>query len=288
MQKTQLAAATLIAAVVGFGAPVFAQDSDAAADQTVVATVGGEPIYEADLKQTVDQFASQFSQLTPEQVRAIALSSMIDMQLIVSEAEAEGLDESQSFKDRMQQVREQELYNAYFDEMIGASITDDMLKARYDEEVAKSPQQEEIHARHILVDNEEEAKEIIKALDDGGDFTELAKEHSTGPSGPNGGDLGYFGKGQMVPEFEEAAFALQPGEHTEEPVQTQFGYHVIEVEDRREKQPVAYDQIKDQLRQLITGEKYNELLTAMKEKQDIVIEDQDLQTAYDAINKQQQ
>ncbi|TCT44879.1 peptidylprolyl isomerase [Martelella mediterranea] len=286
MHKRQFAAAAFLATVVGFSAPAFAQDTDAS--QTVVATVAGEPVYQSELNETVDQFKGQFGQLSEEQLKAVALSSLIDMKLIVADAEAKGLDETDTFKKRMDQAREQELYNAYFDEEIGNKITDDMLQARYDEEIAKAPKQDEVHARHILVDTKEEAEDIIKQLDDGADFAELAKEHSTGPSGEKGGDLGYFGKGQMVPEFEEVAFALEPGQHTEEPVKTQFGFHVIEVEDKREKAPVPFDQIKDQLRQLIISEKYNEVLGNMKDGDTVVIEDEGLQDAYQAINKQQQ
>ncbi|MCD1633462.1 peptidylprolyl isomerase [Martelella mediterranea] len=286
MQKRTLAAAVLLATTVSFAAPVFAQDTDAG--QTVVATVDGTPITEEELQSTVDQFKGQFGQMPEEQMRAIALSSLVDMKLIADAAKDEGLDQTDAFKTRMQQLEQQELYNAYFDQVINSQITDEMLKARYDEEIAKAPKQEEVHARHILVESEDEAKEIIKELDNGADFAELAKEHSTGPSGPEGGDLGYFAKGQMVPPFEEAAFALEPGKYTETPVKTDFGYHVIEVEDRREKAPVPFDQIKPQLQQLVAGEKYNEAVNALKKGDTVVIEDKDLQDSYDAVNKMQQ
>lgn len=286
MQKRTLAAAALLATTVSFAAPVFAQDTDAG--QTVIATVDGTPITQEELQDTVNQFKGQFGQMPEDQMRAIALSSLIDMKLISDAAEKEGLADTDAFRTRMEHLREQELYNAYFDQVISAEITDDMLKARYDEEIAKAPKVEEIHARHILVDNEDEAKEIIKELDNGADFAELAKEHSTGPSGPDGGDLGYFSKGQMVPAFEDAAFALEPGKYTETPVKTDFGYHVIEVEDKREKPPVAFDQIKPQLQQIVAGEKYNEIVGDLKKGDTVVIEDKDLQESYDAVNKMQQ
>lgn len=286
MQKRTLAAAVLLATTVSFAAPVFAQDTDTS--QTVVATVDGTPITEEELQSTVDQFKGQFGQMPEEQMRAIALSSLVDMKLIADAAKEEGLDQTDAFKTRMEQLQQQELYNAYFDQVINSQITDEMLKARYDEEIAKAPKQEEVHARHILVESEDEAKEIIKELDNGADFAELAKEHSTGPSGPDGGDLGYFSKGQMVPPFEEAAFALEPGKYTETPVKTDFGYHVIEVEDKREKAPVPFEQIKPQLQQLVAGEKYNEAVNALKKGDTVVIEDKDLQDSYDAVNKMQQ
>ena len=118
-------------------------------------------------------------------------------------------------------------------------MTDDEVKARYDEEIKKLPPQEEVHARHILVKTEAEAKDIIKQLDAGKDFAELAKEKSTDPNKSEGGDLGYFAKGRMVKEFEDAAFALKKGEYTKTPVKTQFGYHVIKVEDKRDRAAAA-------------------------------------------------
>jgi peptidyl-prolyl cis-trans isomerase C len=125
------------------------------------------------------------------------------------------------------------------------------IKARYDKEVAATPPEEEISARHILVETEEEAKALITELDAGKDFAELAKEKSTGPSAGQGGDLGFFTKGRMVPEFEAAAFEITPGEYGKEPVKTQFGWHVIKVEERRETAPPAFEEVADQVRQLV-------------------------------------
>jgi peptidyl-prolyl cis-trans isomerase C len=114
-------------------------------------------------------------------------------------------------------------------------VSDADIKARYEQEIAAVPPEEEISARHILLETEEAAKAVIAELDAGKDFAELAKEKSTGPSAAQGGDLGFFTKGRMVPEFEAAAFdALTPGEYGKEPVKTQFGWHVIKVEERRE------------------------------------------------------
>ena len=113
-----------------------------------------------------------------------------------------------------------------------------------------------MHARHILVKTKEEAEAIIKELDAGADFAKLAKEKSTGPVRPEGGDLGFFSPGQMVPAFEKAAFALKAGKYTKEPVKTQFGWHVIKVEEKRNAPPPEFDQVKDQVRQLVLREKY--------------------------------
>ena len=119
---------------------------------------------------------------------------------------------------------------------------------------------EEIHARHILVPDEAKAKEIIKKLDGGAEFKDLAKESSDGPTAANGGDLGYFAKSEMVPEFAEAAFALQPGTYTKEPVKTQFGWHVIKVEEKRQRPEPQFEAVKPQLEAQIRREKLNTML----------------------------
>ncbi len=133
---------------------------------------------------------------------------------IAKVAEADGVDKTDDFKKRLEFLRERELHNAYFRKYVVNTVTDDEIKARYDAEIKKIPPQEEIHARHILVKTEDEAKAIIKDLDAGKDFAELAKAKSSDPNKSEGGDLGYFGKGRMVKEFEDAAFALKKGEYT--------------------------------------------------------------------------
>ena len=132
------------------------------------------------------------------------------------------------------------------------------------------PPVNEVHARHILVKTKEEAEAIIKQLNAGASFEELAKKESTDGSAADGGDLGYFGPGQMVPEFEKAAFALDVGTYTKEPVQTQFGWHVIKVEDKRQKQPPAFDKVKDQVRSVLMRERYIALVQASQK--DVKIE----------------
>lgn len=286
MQKKQIATAALLAALMCSTAPAFADDAAARNDQTVVATVADQPIYQSQLDQAVAQFKGQFGNMPEEQLQAVALSSLIDMTLINDAAKAEGLDKTPEFAAQMKLMREQELYNEYYDEHIASEVTDDMVKARYDKEVAALPKQQEIHARQILVDNEDQAKDIIKQLDDGADFATLAEKYSTGPSAKTGGDLGYFTEGQMAPAFEKAAFALKPGQYTETPVKTDLGYHIIEVEDLRDKAPAPYDQVAPQVRQLVIRDQYVKELNTLKKDGTIVIEDKDLQSAYDDINKQ--
>ena len=139
-------------------------------------------------------------------------------------------------------LQQRALHSELIDKDVGAKITDEEIRARYDKQMADTPPVNEVKARHILVKTKEEAEAIIKQLDGGAEFEKLANEHTTDPSGKtSGGDLGYFAPGQMVPEFEKAAFALEVGDYTKEPVQSQFGWHVIKVEDKRAQQPPAFD-----------------------------------------------
>ena len=272
------------ATFVAFQAPVRAEDKPDA----VVAKVGDVEIHQSDLDLAVANLDPQLAQLPDDQKKIAALSAAIDVKLLALDATAEKLDQNAEFKKRMQYLADRELHNAYFKKHVVDTVTDADVKARYDKEVAALPKQEEVHARHILVKTEDEAKDVIKQLDAGKSFADLAKEKSTDPNKADGGDLGYFTKGRMVKEFEEAAFALDKGTYTKTPVKTDFGYHVILVEDKRDAAPPAFDQVKDQVRQLVMRDKYLALLAAAKEKSKIEITDEALRKGYDDANKQPQ
>jgi len=164
------------------------------------------------------------------------------------------------------------------------AISEADIKARYEKEVAAQPPEEEVKARHILVKTKEEAEDIIKQLDKGADFAKLAKEKSTGPSADKGGELGFFTKDQMVPEFSKAAFALKPGEYTKEPVKTQFGWHVIQVEDKRTTPPPPLDQVADQVKQVLMRERYFDVLKDARKNMKVDVKDPTLKKDFDAAN----
>jgi peptidyl-prolyl cis-trans isomerase C len=277
----------LFAAVVtafGLSGAVYAADG---ADP-VVAKVGDQEIHQSDIDLGVANLDPQLAQLPDDQKKLAALSAAIDVKAIAKVAQTDGIENSDEFKKRLAFLRERELHNAYFRKYVVNTVTDDEIKARYDAEIKKIPPQEEIHARHILVKTEDEAKAIIKDLDAGKDFAELAKAKSSDPNKSEGGDLGYFGKGRMVKEFEDAAFALNKGEYTKTPVKTQFGFHVIKIEDKRMAAPPALDQVKDQIRQLVMRDKYLALLTKAKEGTKIDVLDENLKKGYEEISKEQQ
>lgn len=148
------------------------------------------------------------------------------------------------------------LQQAYIEANIGSNLSDEMLKEEYRKRVAELRTDEEIRARHIPLKTEDEAKRVIAELQKGGDFAEAAKKHSTGPSGAKGGELGLFSKGIMVPEFQNAAFAMKDGEISTSPVKTQFGWHIFEVEERRKSEPPSFYQMAAELRRYSNQKAY--------------------------------
>lgn len=279
----------LLALAVAPAVVALAQESAPAAapapvdPEAVVATINGQPITEADLKIAEDDLDQQFSRLPPEQRRAAALSATIEIRLMAGEAQAKGLDKTPEFQRRMTFLQERALHSAVVDAEVSKKITDEDVRARYDKEMADTPPTNEVRARHILVKTKEEAEAVIKQLDGGAAFEEVAKEKSSDGSAAQGGDLGYFGPGQMVPEFEAAAFALEVGAYSKEPVQSQFGFHVIKVEDKRTKQPPAFEQVQDQVRSLLLRDKYFELVKSLRTSAKIEVADPELKKAVDAM-----
>ncbi len=254
-----------------------------AQEDKVVATIGGKPVTEADIALAVSDLDEQFARLPEEQRRAAALSAIIEIRVMSDEAAARGIDKDAAFQRRMAFLQQRALHAALIDSEIADKITEDEVRARYDQQIAATPPVNEVKARHILVKTKEEAEAIIKRLDAGESFETIAKEVSTDPgSGANGGDLGWFGPGQMVPEFEQAAFALEVGAHSKEPVQSQFGFHVIKVEDKRAQQPPAFEQVKEQFRSMILREKYFALVEALRAKAVVEIADPELKKAVEA------
>ncbi len=242
-------------------------------ENKIIAKVGDLEITARDLANADRDIGRQFDRLPEEQRQPALLDALIDIMVIAARAEAEGLDKDGDFVARMLLLRKRALHNIYISKTVSGKISDEDIKNLYDKETAKV---EEINARHILVKTEQEARDIIKLLDEGGDFAALAKEKSTGPSGKNGGDLGFFGKGQMVPAFENAVFALEEGKHTEEPVKTQFGFHVIKLEKRRIATPPEFEKVKNQYRQIILRERYGALVEGTRAKMKIEVLDESL------------
>lgn len=274
--KLLTASAVAFAAVQG---PALAADGD------VLAKIGKSQITEKDLDLAEADLGEQFAQMPPEQKRLAVLSALIDIKSLAMEAEKAKLQDDPAVRSRIAFLRERALHNAYFQKQGVDGISEDELKKRYDAEITKVKPVDEIHAKHILVKTKEEADAAIKELDGGKKFDDVAKEKSSGPSGPEGGDLGFFGPGQMVPPFEKAAFALGPGQYTKEPVQTQFGWHVIEVVEKRPQPLPKFDDVKDQLRQLVMREKYVELVRQARDEVKVDFVDPKMKAQMEAMQK---
>ncbi|WP_439271200.1 peptidylprolyl isomerase [Pseudochrobactrum sp. HB0163] len=240
----------------------------------VLATVNGVKLTQGEVDQASNDLDPQFSRLPDDQRRLAALAALVDIKVLAAAAKAEKLDDGAEFKQRIEFLKDRALHNEYFQKEVVDKITEEQVRARYDKEIAAMPAKNEVRARHILVKTEDEAKAIIKKLEGGAKFEDLAKENSTDGSAAQGGDLGYFGEGMMVPEFEKAAFALDVGAFTKEPVKSQFGYHIIKLEDKRQQQPPAFDQVKDQVRSIIIREKYIEMVKKLRDAAKISYEDE--------------
>jgi peptidyl-prolyl cis-trans isomerase C len=221
----------------------------------VVATVNGQPIRLSELEIAQQALPQQYRNMPLQAVFPALLDRIVDSKLVVQEGKKSKVTEDPAFKKRMAFVEDQVLQDFWIQREVARKVTPEKLQQRYEERLKSMPSEEEVHARHILVSTEDEAKAIIADLKKGAAFDKLAKEKSTDKaSGAEGGDLGWFKKSDMVKEFADAAFALKKDELTETPVKTQFGYHVIKVEDRRKAPPPAFEELADQLREEMSRE----------------------------------
>lgn len=235
----------------------FAQDKpaqDAAAAEEanpVVARVNGEEIRMQDLSEELRNLPPAARQVPQAMLFDMVLDNVISAALVAQAADSAGVDESEAFAEQMAIRRRKVLTQLFLQDVAKKAMTEEAVAAAYEAMKAETGDKQEVHARHILVEDEAKAKEIIAELDGGMDFAKAAESYSTGPSKAQGGDLGFFVKEQMVPEFAEAAFALEPGSYTETPVQTQFGWHVIKSEERRKAAPPPLEQVRGELQQKV-------------------------------------
>ncbi|MDD3444777.1 MAG: peptidylprolyl isomerase [Zavarzinia sp.] len=225
----------------------------AATDDPVVAHVGEAVIYRSEVVEAYRGLPEQFAQIPMDAIFTELVQQLVDRKVMAIAAAAAGLENDPDYARRMAQVKDQVLEQVYVDKVIEAQVTDAVMKAKYDKILAENPPEEEVHARHILVDTEDEAKKLKDAIEKGADFATTANEHSKDARDGSGGDLGWFTRDRMVPEFAEAAFAAEKGKVTG-PVKTQFGWHLILVEDKRKQEPPPFEAVKPQLKQLVVQE----------------------------------
>jgi peptidyl-prolyl cis-trans isomerase C len=254
-----LSCALILAAPLG-GWRYFAaaQDNDA-----VVARVNGVDIHASDIAFAEEEIGSNMPTIPPEQKRDYLINYLVDVIVLSQAAQKQKLDERPEVKHRLAFDQNRLLMEALLQDAGKASLSDEAEHKVYDEAVKAVKNEEEVHARHILVTTEDEAKAILAQLKGGADFATLAKEKSKDPGAAEGGDLGYFTKEQMVPEFAEVAFKLGKGQLSD-PVKTQFGWHIIKVEDRRIKPTPTFEQVKPQIENYIAHRAQAELVENLR------------------------
>ena len=233
----------------------------------VLATVNGKKITQDDFAAYVRE--SGMSQKAAQQNRNRIIEELVGRELVYQDALDKKLEKDPAVIAQIEELRYKVLLNAAVHKALARNpITEKELKTEYDHRVAGFSKHE-YKARHILLKSEADAKAVIKALDKGADFAELAKKRSTGPSGRNGGDLGWFSAKEMVPPFAAAVEKLKKGTYTKTPVKTQFGWHVIKLEDTREAKPPSFEQVRDQLEKALRGQRVAEYVGELKKKADV-------------------
>jgi peptidyl-prolyl cis-trans isomerase C len=218
---------------------------------TVVARVNGVELRLADVEAAQQSLPAQLQKLPLRQIYPILLDRLVDGELVTEQGRKQHLDQDPALQRRLHLYEDHLIQQAYVEQLIKTAVTEDSLKARYQKFLQQTPPREEVRARQILVKTEPEAKSIIAQLEKGADFASLAKKYSTDSGASSGGDLGYFTRDEMVPAFTAAAFALPVGQYTKTPVKTEFGWHVILVEDHRVKPPPSFDEAQAQMRSLV-------------------------------------
>jgi peptidyl-prolyl cis-trans isomerase C len=263
----------LVAAFIGL-AP-----SPAAADDVVIARVNGVDIKQSDLDFAASEVGPRLANYTPQDRKRVLLQYVIENELMAGAGQNDNLDKADSFPSRVKYHERRALRDAFFDAKIHGAVTDADARKIFDEKIAELKPEQEVHARHILVETEPEAKEVAERLKKGEDFAAVAKEKSK-DANAEGGDLGFFPRGQMLKPFEDAAFALDIGQISE-PVQTQFGWHIIKVDEKRDQKLPTFDEVKEAIIAQLVQQKAQEVVTGLRDGAKIEVVDAELKKSMD-------
>lgn len=231
----------------------------------VVARIDGAPVTEGDLAVASDDPALSLPGVEDAQKRDLLVGYVIDLKIGAKAAEAAKVAEKPEFVRRLAYFRDKLLLDEYLDDEVKKSVTPEAVRKLYDDTAKTLKPEEEVRARHVLVENEDEAKKIAARVKGGEDFAKVAGEVSKDPgSKTDGGDLGFFTKERMVAPFAEAAFKMQPGQ-VSDPVKSQFGWHVIRVEERRAKAAPSFDEMKEQIESYLTRKAQQEIVLKLRQ-----------------------
>lgn len=253
-------------------APAAAQE----AEKSVIATVNGHDITERDIALAEVEIGDNLGQLPPETRRRVLVEYVIETQLMADALDKEKSTESPDLDSALAYFKRRAKRETYFENKIKSSVSEAAAKTFFDDRVKGMKPEEEVKARHILVETEEEARDIKEKIARGAEFAEMAKEHSKDPgTKDNGGLLGFFSRGQMVPSFEEAAFALEPNE-VSDPVQSRFGWHLILVEEKRQKPLPKFEEVRERILNGMIHQKAQAVAQQLRDKAEIKYLDEDI------------
>ncbi|MGD0851289.1 peptidylprolyl isomerase [Bradyrhizobium sp.] len=267
------AATGCLAMVLLAGQPVWAEEAN-----PVLAKVNGAEIRQSDVALAEEELGPSLAQMDPATKKDNVLAFLIDMKIVAKAAEAKKIEERDDFKARLAFTRNRLLMDNLLAVEGKAATTEDAMKKVYDDASKQITGEQEVHARHILVETEDEAKAIEDELKKGADFAELAKKKSKDPGASDGGDLGFFTKEQMVPEFSTVAFALEPGKISD-PVKSQFGWHIIKVEEKRNRKAPDFEQVKAQIETYVTRKAQADYVAKLRETAKVERMDQPTEAA---------
>jgi peptidyl-prolyl cis-trans isomerase C len=256
-------AALILAVPLAAQAQLFSKKTQ---DDAVSARVDRAVIHRSDVTTAQQMLPPQYRSAPVDTIYPLLLDELVDTKLVVAEARRSRLQNDPEVKRRLQYLQEQVIKDAYLRRQVQKMLTEDALRKRYDELVTTVQPQEEVRARHILVKTKAEGEAIIKRLKAGASFEKLAQEKSTDSTAAAGGDLGYFGRSQMVAPFANAAFKLKPGEISDTPVETQFGWHVIKVEDKKTAAMPPFEDVREQLQSQVSRDIVLAVLDELRKK----------------------
>ncbi len=236
----------------------------------VVAKVDSQEITRGDVFSFIQQLPQETRKQPVQQLFPLAQEQVITARIVEAKSKKVNLDNDPEVKKRLDAAKEQIVRAVFINKEVEKKLTEERVKTTYEQYVKTFPEIDEVKARHILVETEKKAKDIVSQLNDGGAFETLAAEHSTDPTGKNGGELGFFAKNDnLVPEFVEAAFALQPGEYSKTPVKTEFGFHVIKIDEARKRPPADFETAKPFLESELRRVVLNEVIQEWREQAEI-------------------
>lgn len=239
-------------------------------ENPVLAKLYGDEVKRQDVLALVNTMPAQMQQIPPEQLFSLALEQIINNKIIDNNAASSGLENDSEVLKQLEGIKVQIVRNKFLENAVKSKLTDERLKTEYEQYLTNFPDVEEVKVAHILVDNEKLAKELIGKLNKGAAFADLAKENSQDGSAEGGGDLGYFSKTDVVPAFAEAAFALKAGTYSKAPVKTDFGFHIIKVDEKRNRPPASFAEAKPYMEQELQRSILDEMIKELRA--DVAIE----------------